>query len=41
VRISELLTGLSDASQRLKEMTALVDEAQRRLLVAGTAYVLS
>jgi hypothetical protein len=35
----EMLTGLEDTAERLKEMASLVEQAIHRMLVAGTAYV--
>jgi hypothetical protein len=34
----ELMAGLLDAGERLKELTAMVEEAYRRMMVARTAY---
>lgn len=38
---NEMLTGLQETAERLKEMASLVDQAIHRLCVSGTAYTLS
>jgi hypothetical protein len=37
----EMMGDLLDAGERLKELTAMVEEAYRRMQVAGTSYTLA